>query len=388
VHVAGSKGKATTSTHIANILTAAGFRTGLFTSPHLHSWRERISIDGEMIAQTEFGQVGDRVLSVVQDFERLDRGMGAINASEMLLAMALTHFSQSRCHFAVIEVGLGGRYDATNVVTPDVTVITELELEHAAILGPALADIAWNKGGIIKSHIPVVALRPPVEAERVLREIATEMEAPMRMEEREWVWKATDNGVIVETPHRTIGDIVPSAPGQHQRQNAALAAVAVSQIEGADLPPSDDAIRAGIRHTRLLGHFEIVETDRGNFVLDVAHTPQSIDLLIKALQEVGIVRPRVVAGFLNDKEIEDIVGKLAAVASSVTLAPVRNPRSASLEQIVRAAAPWPSVVRTVSQMSSALFPADSQTDEPDWTVVTGSSALVAESRERLGLAKR
>ncbi len=387
MHVAGSKGKATTSTHIANILTAAGFRTGLFTSPHLHTWRERISRDGRQISERSFAAIGETVLQTVRELEGESDANIRFTAFDILLAMALGEFRMRSCQFAVLEVGLGGRYDATNVVLPDVAVITELEIEHAKILGASLSSIAWNKGGIIKPGVPVVALRPPEEAIRVLDGIAASHAAPMLMEDREWKWSTSRTGVTVSMPGRVVEHLTPASPGDHQRQNAALAAVAVSQLTGESLPPHDDAIRSGISRTRLPGHFETVRQGDRTVVLDVAHTPRSIDLLLAALAEAGYARPEVVAGFLNDKEILQIVTSLAGIARFVTLVPVRSPRSATMEQLAAAATHFPNV-RVVSQMDDRYAPVRTQHPESDSLLVTGSSALVAEVRERLGLPTR
>ncbi len=387
-HVAGSKGKATTAAHVANIMTSAGVRSGRFLSPHLNSWCERIAIDGGMISEAEFAAVAERTLDAARTVELQRPDLGPVNAFQLVLAMALTHFTSRSCEFAAIEVGLGGRYDPTNVLEPAVSVVTQLEIEHAEILGQSIERIAWNKAGIFKPGVPAVALRSDEMSASVLEDVARDAGAPLLLEKRDWTWSAGADGVAVTCGTWHVGGIVPAMPGDHQEHMAALAAVVSQQLQGHGLWLEEAAIRQGVSRTTLIGHFEVVDAHGCRFVLDVAHTPGSVEALVRALASAGIDSYRVVAGFLSDKEIAPIAGTLAASASDMVLVPVRSPRSASSEQLAAAAAHSGARVRLHSQLDEVLFPADSQHCASEWTVVTGSNALVAETRERLGVVDR
>ena len=170
IHVAGTKGKGSTAAMIASALSAAGYRTGLYTSPHLHTFRERISVDGEMIAEEEFSSLTERLQPEIDEVNRL-HNYGEITTFEILTALAFAFFSKRRVDFQVLEVGLGGRLDATNVVTPQIAVITSISLDHAEVLGGSFARIAREKVGIIKPGALVVSAPQPGEAERVIDEV-------------------------------------------------------------------------------------------------------------------------------------------------------------------------------------------------------------------------
>ncbi|MGD9713098.1 MAG: folylpolyglutamate synthase/dihydrofolate synthase family protein [Thermomicrobiales bacterium] len=389
VHVAGSKGKATTAAHVANILTAADARCGRFISPHLNSWRERIAIGDELISGAEFASHIADVLEAAEWLEGQYPPIGRVNAFELLLAGALDFFRYRSCSHAVVEVGLGGRFDPTNVLDTDVSVITQLELEHTAILGPTLADIAWNKAGIFKPGVIAVALESGEAATTTLERVAEETGSPLRLEARDWAWRVTDGLVTVETADQTVNGIAPAMPGRHQQRIAALAAVVTQQSKRDRQMLSQEYVRLGISRTRLPGHFEVVEAGGQRFVLDVGHTPESIEALTEALESAGIRGYRVIAGFLSDKAIGSMLSALAlSTVGSIDAVTVRSPRSASLAELADARVNVATPIALHSQLADVLFPEGSQVAAPEWTVITGSTALVAEARERLGLVDR
>ncbi|MGB0389696.1 MAG: bifunctional folylpolyglutamate synthase/dihydrofolate synthase, partial [Ardenticatenaceae bacterium] len=179
VHVAGTKGKGSTSAMIERVLRAAGYRTGLYTSPHLHDPRERLRVDGQPISEESF-------IGQVQRLRQHINEMGEVTTFEALTAMAFVWFVESEVDVVVLEVGLGGRLDATNLVTPLVSVITPLALEHTAVLGDTMQEIAAEKGGIIKEGVPVVSANQPKEALAVLQQLAQERNAPLIVASEHW----------------------------------------------------------------------------------------------------------------------------------------------------------------------------------------------------------
>lgn len=200
IHVAGSKGKGSTCAILAAILGAAGHRVGLATSPHLHTFRERIVVGGEMIGPGGFDVLAARVDRVAAEMERERPDQGRVTALELLLAMALSHFADTGCDVAVVETGIGGALDSTNVLDPAVSVIGPIELEHTAILGASLAKVAANKAGIIKPGVPVVVAAQPDEALAVIVARAAEVGSLLSLAGRDWRWSGTWRGFTVEGP--------------------------------------------------------------------------------------------------------------------------------------------------------------------------------------------
>jgi dihydrofolate synthase/folylpolyglutamate synthase len=386
MHVAGSKGKGTTAAFLANILTDCGLRTGLSTSPHLHSFRERIAIDGESISREQFGTVAGQVVEAASRIERSRPELGDVSAFEILVAMSLLHFAGEQCDFAVLEVGLGGRFDNTNVVLPEVSVITTLELEHTAILGPTIQDIAWNKGGIIKPGTPVVSSRQAPEATAVLEDIARSQHTRLLLGGRDWDWQGSSRDFRFWNGQSSLEHLAIQLPGPHQIENAATALAAVMLLSGEGLPPTISTIRSGLGRTSLPGRFEVVERHGRQIVLDGAHTPRSARLLLDALEGIGIVDPSIVAGFLRDKDMAGLVTLLAERSSHLFLAPIENPRGATFDDLVTHAGLVSGETVEVFAAIEEAWRAALQTTVPDCPiVVTGSMSVVARIREVLCL---
>jgi dihydrofolate synthase / folylpolyglutamate synthase len=386
IHVAGSKGKGTTAAFLANILTDCGLRAGLSTSPHLHSFRERMAIDGESISSEQFGMIAGEVVEAASRIERSRPDLGDVSAFEILVAMSLRYFADEQCDFAVLEVGLGGRFDNTNVVLPEVSVITTLELEHTAILGPTIQDIAWNKGGIIKPDVPVVSSRQAAEATAVLEDIAGSRHTRLLLGGRDWDWQGTYKDFRFWNSQTSIEHLEIQMPGTHQVENAATALAAILLLRGEGLPPTVSAIRSGLSRTSLPGRFEIVEDQGRRIVLDGAHTPRSARLLLESLEGIGILEPSIVAGFLRDKDIPALVTLLAERSSRLFLAPVDNPRSATVDELEANARLVSGETVEVFATIEEAWRAALETSVPDCpTVVTGSMSVVAKIRELLCL---
>ena len=386
VHIAGSKGKGSTGAFVASIGRAAGFRTGLSTSPHLHTFLERIAIDGNAIGQGGFARIAKVVESSVDALERDRPELGRVTAFELLTVMALLAFADAGCELAVVEVGLGGTYDATNVVTPAVSVITRLDFEHTQILGETLAEIATNKAGIVKPGVPVVTALHEPEAMTVIEQTARSRHAPLLVAGRSFAWTGEWRSFTWSNDVRRIDDLRTGMSGDHQMENAALAICAWEALEPTGIRVSNEAIREGLKNATLPGRFERIEAHGRTWILDGAHTPVAAAALADALlAELG--QPvAVIAGMLRDKHPEQFFAALAPAVQALIVTTPANPRAIPADMLALMASSADSQpiasenLETSLAMARAQFPADLP------VVITGSFTLVAEARERFGLA--
>lgn len=386
VHVAGSKGKGSTSSFIAAIGGEAGYRTGLYTSPHLHSFRERIAIDREPIGERNFAELTRSVSNAIKTLESNQPELGPVTAFEMLTAMGMLAFANEGCQLAVVEVGLGGTYDATNVVHPAVSVITRLDLEHTQVLGDTLASIAANKAGIIKPGIPVVSAPQEPEPLAVIARRAHLLHAPWLLAGRDFrstgYWRAFSWAGAT----RTIPNLQTGMAGPHQLENATLAVAAWQQLAPAGLLAGDDAVRNGLLATALPGRFEQVTARHRRWVLDGAHTPLAASALAETLlAETG--RPvTVVAGFLRDKHPSSFLAALAPAIARLIVTTPDHPRGWPAAELLTTARTVDALAIDGQNLDASLRLARSLTGPDKPILVTGSLTLVAEARAQLGLA--
>lgn len=383
VHVAGSKGKGSTCVFIDAILRASGRRTGRHLSPHLHDWRERFIVDNAMVSKEEFVELTRDGVAAVEAVEAEQPELGRITAFEMTTAMALLWFRRARCEVVVLEVGLGGTLDATNVVDPAVTAITPLDFEHTAILGETMAEIATNKAGIIKPGRPVVSAAQPTEGLDVIEARAAAFDAPLLVAERDFTTTGTDRDFTATGPWGTIEHLGTRLAGQHQTQNATLAIAAVHALRwGIDA----EAVRAGIGAATLAGRFEEVRLESGQIVIiDGAHSERSATALAATLRErYPGTAPAVVVGMLRDKEPASVLPPLAALADHWIATEPDSPRALPVAELASALASLDAQVAISDTVASALAGAI-RAGHPV-IVVTGSLTTVAEARVALGLA--
>jgi dihydrofolate synthase/folylpolyglutamate synthase len=386
VHIAGSKGKGSTAAVAAAIGRAAGYRAGLSTSPHLHSFRERIALDGLPISQSDFARIGAAVRIASEKLERDRPELGDVTAFEALTAMALLAFAETERELAVVEVGLGGTFDATNVVSPAVSVITRLDFEHTQILGETLEEIAENKAGIIKPGIPVVTTWQEPEAMRVIEQTAHSRNAPLLVAGRDFAWSGDWRDFRWSSNAHQIGDLHTRMPGNHQMENASLAIAAWETLGSIALAASDDAIRRGLDAASLPGRFERFDLDGRTWVLDGAHTPVAAEALADALLgEFG--RPvGVIAGMLRDKHPEPFFAALATAVEHLIVTAPNNPRAIPAGELILTARAADSQTIASDDLETALVAARARFPEGLPIAITGSFTLVAEARERFGLA--
>ena len=349
LHVAGTNGKGSVCAMLDACCRSAGLKTGLFTSPHLVTFRERMRINGEMISEDEVAAGLTEIRALVEQWDH------APTFFEIATALALAWFQQSDVEVVVLETGLGGRLDATNVVTPAVSVLTRIDLDHQQWLGDSLPAIALEKAGIIKPGVPVVTGPQDDEVRVVLVQIA--------------MWRGAELN-FVATPLRGVEIALA---GSHQRWNAALA---LHALELADLGISGEAVVAGLRTVEWPGRFQQI-TPR--VVLDGAHNPASARRLAETWREVfGDQRATLILGVLQDKDVRGICEALLPIAGRIIALPVQNPRSATPQEICRAigeVAPRQECI-AVRDLPAALRIAESMGRR---VLLTGSLFLVGEA---------
>ncbi len=391
VHVAGTKGKGSTSALIAAALTASGKSTGLFTSPHLHTICERLRVDGIIASQEEFASAADLVHSRVDEVDEAE-GSDSITTFEALTAMAFVHFAGRNVDAQVVEVGLGGRLDATNVLTPSASVITSLSMDHEAYLGETLEKIAAEKAGIIKPGVPVVSAPQEPAALDVIEARATEVGAPLTLLGRDVAFRresATERNQVVRVWGTVAGADIDCTVqlkllGRHQIENAALAIVALRLAGGSDDPAGSEAIDRGFSTVDWPGRLEVLTGDP-MVVVDGAHNRYSAMRLVEAIEEGFPGRAvHLVFGTSIDKDAEAIIGELTHGSASMFAAASRHHRAATTDALSDAA--WASglPVRPARTVANAIEMASEEARKDGGLVlVTGSLFVVAEAREAI-----
>jgi dihydrofolate synthase / folylpolyglutamate synthase len=400
VVVAGTKGKGSTAVLIEAIARASGLRTGLWTSPHLHSYRERIQVDRRLITQAELIGAVEAIQPVVAAFDQGE--YGAPTVFELGFAVALRFFAEQQVDLAVLEVGLGGRYDSANVVTPLLSVITSISYDHMQILGDTLRQIAFEKAGIIKPGVPAITVAQPPEALAEIARVAAEVGGPLwvvgeRENEELRIEKSDVNISILNSQFSILdldryhGPIETRLQGVFQRENARLAVGAALLLRDAGLPIDDAAIAAGLAQAQWPGRLELAPGEPP-IVLDGAHNGDSARKLVVSLGEAFPGRRLVlVLGTSQDKDIERILAELAPAASALVLTRSSHPRAwVDLEELAARAEPLLRDARVplviVPEVPDALAQARQLAGPGDLICVTGSLFVVAAAREALGLA--
>jgi dihydrofolate synthase/folylpolyglutamate synthase len=404
VLIAGTNGKGSTAATLASILRASGLKTGLYTSPHLVRINERIRVDGKEISDDEFASLHGEVDRVAEKLVERAELPWHPSFFEMMTAIALEHFARERVDLAVLEVGMGGRLDATNVVEPQVSVITDISLDHQKFLGNTVGEIAREKVGIIRPGGVVVTLPQQPEANDVIGNTILELGAravnavpyvppvspgssnylvPSREPSNpRWIYRyplaVLGEQFLVETP----------LLGRHQLRNVALAIAAAAELSEQGFGGiTAKTIESGIRETRWPGRLQVIAGRTGwpEVVLDVAHNPAGAWALRSALSERYEDRPLIfVFGAMRDKAISEMTEILFPLADRVIATRPENPRAASTEEIRQAAARTGVEIEAVENVGRALERARVLASAGAVVVVTGSIYLVGEVMRKVG----
>jgi len=384
VHVAGTKGKGSTCAMIASMLQAAGLRVGLYTSPHLMDIRERIVINGEMISQSDFGHL-------VRDIEPV---VGRIKPSptyfDTLTAVAFKYFADQKIDIAVVETGLGGRLDSTNVITPEVTAITSLSKDHMAQLGHTVAKIAEEKAGIFKPGIPAISVTQDPDAEAVLRRVAEKVGAPLDITGKsiEFSYRfessrmlGPHNRVCLTTPNSKFEHLAVPLLGEHQAINCGLALSVIDRLKGRGFPVSDAKAMEGLGKTTLPGRMEMLgQTPR--VIADGAHNAASVDALMRAIgQHIPYDSMVVIFGCCADKDVTGMLERIAAGADKVIFTRVESIRSADPNELsARYIEAYGKMAQVANTLEDALAIANRAVTKEDLISITGSFYLVGEAK--------
>ena len=349
IHVAGTNGKGSVCAMIEAIARGAGYRTGLFTSPHLISFRERVRVNGEKISEDEVAGGLTEIRELIGSWDPHPTFF------EIATALALQHFQKTRCEILVLETGMGGRLDATNAVQSSVSVITPIDFDHEKWLGHSIDQIAKEKAGIIKPRIPVVSAPQRAEAEVVIRQRAEECDAPLQFVNDPW----TKTRIALR--------------GKHQKMNAALA---IAALQATDIQVSDDAIARGLSSVEWPARFQIWNE---RIVIDGAHNPAGARILAQTWrEEFGNERATILLAILRDKNAAEIVHALAPIATKFVLPQIRSERAMppnELAQVISSLTP--SLPYSITPSVAEAISAAQRTSER--VLITGSLHFAGEA---------
>jgi len=381
VHIAGSKGKGSTAAMIAAGLRAAGHKTGLYTSPHLLTLRERINVDGKPILKRELADVVAGLRPHAEEMDR-DHTYGELTTFELLTVAAFLHFQQKGVDFQVLETGLGGRLDATNVVTPEVCVITSISLDHREVLGNTVAQIAAEKAGIIKPGIPVVSSAQAKEAATVISKTCLARGARLVTVGSDISWQRISSNLSEQSLEvkGMRGSYHLNIPllGAYQLQNAATA---VATLETLDVPR--ERIEVGLANTYWPGRLQILRR-RPMLVVDGAHSGDSARKLKEALeQHFHFDHLILIIGASADKDMSEIVVELAPMADSVIATRSRHPRATTPEAVAGEFARQGLRAEVAEDVAQAVAKAQAKAGKRDLICATGSLFLVGEVIENV-----
>ena len=383
IHVAGTNGKGSTSAMIESLLRTAGVTTGLFTSPHLVSFTERIQVNGKEISEAEVVRLADEVRRAAENIPGF-----LPTFFEVTTAIAFLYFRKMHVAWAVIEVGMGGRLDATNILTPEASVITAIDIDHSDFLGSTLREIAGEKAGIIKQGMPVITALQHPDAAEVLELRAQKCGSELIAYGKDFSADITaDELVGIRINYhgaREYRDLSLRLAGRHQAQNAALAIKTIEAIMK-KYPEMNCDIRLGLADARWPGRLEFVK-DHPPVLIDGAHNPQAAAVLAEYLRKALDLYSRIILimGIMNDKDREGIMNPLLPLASEIIFTAPGYGRAASPETLAAEARGLGYLAQTAMTVADALNLAEQLYSQGDLIVVTGSFYTIGEVKESLG----
>jgi dihydrofolate synthase / folylpolyglutamate synthase len=385
VHVAGTKGKGSTCAMVAAMLQACGYKVGLYTSPHLVDIRERIAINGEMISQTDFGRMARLVQPIVAHSKPMPTYF------DTLTAMAFKYFAERKVDIAIVETGLGGRLDSTNVIMPEVTAITSISKDHMAQLGTTTRQIATEKAGIFKHGIPAVSVIQDPEAEAALKAVAEKVGAPLdfcgttiefsyRFESSRML--GPHNRVCLNTPNSKFEHLAVPMIGEHQAINCGLALCILDRLKTRGIAINDARAMEGLAKVSLPGRMEMLsQTPR--VIADGAHNAASLDALMRAIgQHIPYDSMVLIFGCCADKDVPGMLERLTSGADKVIFTRVDNVRSADPHELAaRYVELYGKMAQVAETLEDALSIANRAVTKEDLISITGSFYLVGEAKK-------
>lgn len=388
VHIAGTKGKGSTSTMVASMLSAAGYRTGLYTSPHIHRFEERFTVDGKQPTETEVIELTRRVVPIAAEMDARGPGQGP-TYFEIATLFAWWHFRDQHAQVAVLEVGLGGRLDSTNICEPAVCVITSISRDHMHLLGGTIGLIAAEKAGIIKPNIPVISGASHPEAHAVIRQVAQsknalliEFPADLKLN----ILGSDEQGrrtIDAFTPGHTFQGIQVPLCGEHQAANCCLALAVISLLEERGFELATSAINTGLGRVTWPGRIETLGTSP-RVIVDAAHNWESTKALVRLLQEQRHYRKRIlIFASTQDKDVAGLLRQLVFGFDTVIFTRYQeNPRGVPIETLAAMLSQITSLEPHRAATPAAAWNLAKELSNPaDLIVVTGSFFLVTELRQ-------
>ncbi len=385
VHIAGTKGKGSTAAMTASMLQASGYKVGLYTSPHMVDIRERICIGGEMIPQVEFARLTKLIEPIVA------KAKPTPTYFDVLTAIAFKYFADEKVDIAVIETGLGGRLDSTNVLKPEVTAITSISKDHMAQLGYTLPKIAEEKAGIFKAGVPALTVLQPPEVEAVLRRAAEKVGAPFdvtgktidfsyRFESSRLL--GPHNRVCLTTTSSKFEHLAVPLLGEHQAVNCGLALSIIDRLKSRGFPVTDQAAMEGLSKTKIAGRLEMVSTTP-RLLVDGAHNAASIDAMMRGIgQHIPYDSMVVIFGCCADKDVPGMLERITSGADKVIFTKVNNIRTADPHELAaRYVELYGKMAQVAGTLQEALDIAYRAVTREDLICITGSFYLVGEAKK-------
>ena len=378
IHIAGTNGKGSVSHMLAAILQTAGYKTGLYTSPHLKDFRERIKVNGEEINEKFITGFTEKIKPLIEEIEP--------SFFEITVAMAFDYFAEQQVDVAVIEVGLGGRFDSTNIITPELSVITNIGWDHMNILGDSLEKIAFEKGGIIKTNVPVVIGEITPLTKSIFENIASEKNAPLYLATQErniegWKWEKHE--LIVEIAEKGKTDHKKyhlDLPGIYQSKNLLAVLETCSVLKELKYNIDEEVIKQGLQKTKKLtglhGRWEVIH-ENPTIVLDVGHNEDGIKQIIQQIELTTHHDLHIIIGMVKDKEIDTVLSLLPHSANYY-FTQAHIPRALQAEMLKEKAGEFNLKGKVILDVNEAIKQARSKAHKDDLILVCGSVFLVGE----------
>ena len=378
IHVAGTNGKGSVSHMLASVMQEAGFKTGLYTSPHLKDFRERIRINGEMISPEQVVQFTQNITHLIEALEP--------SFFEVTVAMAFDHFAKENVEVAIIETGLGGRLDSTNIIQPEMSIITNIGLDHVQLLGNTLGLIAGEKAGIIKANVPVVIGQTHVETATVFEKKASQLDAPIVFADTIWTTAAqsVSPGVISielkSTKNETARKFNADLSGNYQADNIRTVITSIDWLIERGWKIKDDDIVRGIafakKNTALHGRWEVIHTDP-LLILDVAHNTEGIKQVVQQINASVFEKLFIILGMSKDKDVDAVIAQLPKQAIyGFTQAQI--PRALSTEELEKMATTAGLKGQSYQDVNKAIQDSLKMAGANDLVLVCGSVFVVGE----------
>ena len=394
VHVAGTKGKGSTATMLARMLEANGFSVGLYTSPHVTTLHERIAVNSSMITQKQLLGLINRIHAAV---EKMAKKNDAPTFFEIMTAMAFMHFADKEVDIAIIETGLGGRLDSTNVIKPALVGITSISIDHKNLLGSSLGSIAKEKAGVMKKGIPVITVPQEPEAMRVLKKHALSVKAPLMVTGRDIDFSYRFESSRKHGPHARICVITPNSkfehlkvplPGEHQAINCGLALAMLDTLKTQGFEINDQKALRGLKSVSMTGRMEIISDDP-RIIVDTAHNAASIRALIQAIgQHIPYDSMVIIFGCNNDKDVSGMLNQLQYGADKVIFTKSNSPKAVFPQDLADIYTDiCGKMCQTSLNLTEAVRIARSAVSKEDLICITGSFYLVGQAKEQLQTVK-